>query len=519
MRNFSIGAKLSCLAGSLLFLVVASLLFVTHRLTGASAVIAQQERMLERLQGANDLGRSMWTLKYWLVDLAVSLQNDSEAAAKESQAGIERQLQRLEATDPRVARELRPLVARYVDAMMAGVDAYTADNRVLGNSLIAQARPTAVDIEKRMTDLLAAAAEGAAQAGHEVIETNTSTRRLSFLLIPIAICIGLIVSRRITRSLTGPVLETMRVLEALAQGDLGPRLEATSHEELGRMAAALNGAMDGLAETLQAIGRDVGVLTTSSENLKGVSESMSQSSGDASEQAAAVSSASERIGGSVRVVAKSLEEMTSCVGEIARQTSHAATIASSAVEYAESITTTINQLGTSSQEIGSVVQVIAKIAEQTNLLALNATIEAARAGEAGKGFSVVAGEVKELAKGTAQATKEIGAMVARIREETKRAVGATSEIRTIIGQVKDIATTIASAVEEQAAATREIGRNMQDAAQGSNDIGESIGRMASASKGAAAGAGQTQQAAAELAQMATGLHRLVARFKNVRGSV
>jgi methyl-accepting chemotaxis protein len=519
MRNLSIGAKLGGLAASLLLLVVISLLFVTHRLGAASDVIDRQAHMLERLQAVNDLGRDTLTLKYWLVDLAVSLQVDSENAAKETQTAIERRLAQLESTDRQAARDLRAMVTQYVDSMMAGVDAYTEDNRVLGNSLIAQARPFSNEMEKRMSELLLVSAQGAAAAGREVIETNRSTRRLALFLIPVAILIGLIIARLIARSLTGPVRETMRVLEALAEGDLGPRLDATSREELGRMAAALNGAMDGLAETIMAIDRDVRVLTKSSEDLQGVSQGMSDSSGDASAQAAAVSSASDRISESVRVVAKSLEEMTSCVAEIAKQTSQAAVIANSAVDYAETITETMKQLGTSSHEIGSVVQVIAKIAEQTNLLALNATIEAARAGESGKGFSVVASEVKELAKGTAQATKEIGAMVGRIRGETERAVNATSQVRNIIGQVKDIATTIASAVEEQAAATREIGRNMHDAAQGTQDIGSSIAQMASASRGAATGAGQTQKAAAELSRMAVGLNDRVARFKNVTRSL
>jgi methyl-accepting chemotaxis protein len=518
MRHFSIGAKLACLAGSLLLLVVASLLFVTQRLAGASQVIDQQVDTLARLQAANDLGRDMMALKYWLADLAVSMQTDSEAEAKAIQIRIEQGLDSFAADGAAGGdvRALKPLVSRYVDAVIAAVDAYAADNRVLGNSLIAQARPASNEIEQAMADLLVIVSKQAAEAGRQVIVSNQSTRRLVFLLIPIEMILGLLIARRITRALTGPVSETMKVLESLAEGDLGPRLDASSQEEMGRMAAALNRAMDGLTETIQAIGRDVGVLSASSESLKGVSADMSRTSADASSQTAAVSYASQQIGESVRVVAKSLEEMTSCVGEIAKQTSQAAMIAGTAVEHAETITSTINQLGTSSVEIGSVVKVIAKIAEQTNLLALNATIEAARAGEAGKGFSVVASEVKELAKGTAQATKEINVMVDRIQGETRRAVLASSEIRAIIIQVKDIATAIASAVEQQAAATREIGRNMQDAARGSSDIGDSITRMSTASEGAAASAGQTQHAAAGLAQMATGLHRLVARFKNVR---
>jgi methyl-accepting chemotaxis protein len=516
MRHLSIGAKLACLAGSLLLLVVASLLFVTHRLAGASQVIDEQTHTLARLQAANDLGRDMMALKYWLADLAVSMQTDSEAEAKAIQIRIEEGLDRFDAAGAGDVRALRPLVSRYVDAVIAAVDAYAADNRVLGNSLIAQARPASNQIEQAMADLLVVVSKQAAEAGRHVIVSNHSTRRLVFLLIPLEMIIGLFIARRITQALTGPVSETMKVLESLAEGDLGPRLDATSQEELGRMAAALNRAMDGLTETVQAIGRDVGVLGTSSEDLKGVSADMSRTSADASSQTAAVSHASQQIGESVRVVAKSLDEMTSCVAEIAKQTSQAALIAGTAVEHAETITSTINQLGASSIEIGTVVKVIAKIAEQTNLLALNATIEAARAGEAGKGFSVVAGEVKDLAKGTAQATKEVNVMVDRIQAETRRAVKASGEIRAIIIQVKDIATAIASAVEQQAAATREIGRNMQDAARGSADIGDTITRMSTASDGAAASAGKTQHAAAGLAQMATGLLRLMARFKNVR---
>jgi methyl-accepting chemotaxis protein len=238
MRNLSIGGKLACLAGSLLLLVVISLLFVTHRLGGASEVIDQQAHTLARLQAANDLGRDMMALKYWLADLAVSMQTDSEAEAKTLQIRIEEGLVRFDASGAGDIRGLKPLVSRYVDSVIAAVDAYAADNRVLGNSLIAQARPASNEIEKAMADLLVVVSKQAADSGQQVIDSNRSTRRLVFLLIPLELVLGLLIARRITRTLTGPVAETMKVLESLAEGDLGPRLDASSQEELGRMAAA-----------------------------------------------------------------------------------------------------------------------------------------------------------------------------------------------------------------------------------------------------------------------------------------
>jgi methyl-accepting chemotaxis protein len=516
MRNFSIRKKLAILTGSLLALLLASLLFVTYRLGRASDVIAQQGVHIHDLERANALARQMTALKYWLADLAVSMQTDSEEEAEAVARTLSRELDALAATDADSAREIRALLEQYKPAMIAAVDAYGEDNRILGNSLVAQARPLSAAIEKSMDGLLTRSMATAAASARQVIEANRSTVRLSLGLIPIAIVVGILLARRLARTLTDPVVETMQVLEALAEGDLGPRLDASSREELGRMAAALNRAMDGLASTIEAIHRDANVLTTASEGLAGVSRDMTQNSAEASEQAASVASASQRIGESVQVVAKSLEEMTSCIGQIAEQTNQAAAIATRAVENAETITATVNKLGSSSEEIGNVVRVIAGIAEQTNLLALNATIEAARAGESGKGFAVVAGEVKELARGTARATTEIARMVERVQGETKRAVSATGEIEAIIRQVKDIATSIASAVEEQAAATREIGRNMQDAAHGTAEIGDSIRLMETASKGATRGAHETSDAAGELARMATTLNGLLARFKNVQ---
>ena len=174
---------------------------------------------------------------------------------------------------------------------------------------------------------------------------------------------------------------------------------------------------------------------------------------------------------------------------------------------------TVARLSQSSGEIDEVIKVITSIAQQTNLLALNATIEAAHAGEAGKGFAIVANEVKELAKETAKATEDIAAKIEAIQGDSTAAIEAISQIDQIMSTIHEAQTTIASAVEEQTSTTNEIGRNVSEAATGSNGIAQSIGHVAKAAQDTNSGAEQAQQAAAELARMASELEGALSGLK------
>jgi methyl-accepting chemotaxis protein len=328
----------------------------------------------------------------------------------------------------------------------------------------------------------------------------------------------LLVSVFIARGITRPLLQTVRVLGRVAEGDLTPRVEATGRDEVGLMAGALNQALGRMEGAVQLIDDSAQALASSSEELAAVSQQLSSNAEETSAQAGTVSSAAEQVSASAQTVAAGIEEMNASIREIARSAADAAKIAAAAVRSAEATNATVARLGESSGEIGKVVKVITSIAEQTNLLALNATIEAARAGEAGKGFAVVANEVKELAKETARATEDIGRKVEAIQTYTHAAVDAIGQIGTVIRQINDISNTIASAVEEQTATTNEIGRNVAEAARGSAEIAQNITGVATAARNTTEGASNTQQAAAELARMAAELQQLVAQFEHNRGA-
>ncbi len=231
-----------------------------------------------------------------------------------------------------------------------------------------------------------AATDGYHSARLTVIAVNTIGLALAAIL---AVCVIGGLTRRLRR--------TVKVLNTVSNGDLRPRLDVDSDDEIGHLAATLNLTLDGAQSTLLAIRDSAVTVGASSEELAAVSSQMGANE-ETSTQAGAVSAAAEQVSASVGSVAGGTKEMGESIQEIAKSASEAATAAAEALSKAQTTSASMASLMESSDRIDTVIELISSIAEQTNLLALNATIEAARAGDAGKGFAVVANEVKELAR-------------------------------------------------------------------------------------------------------------------------
>jgi methyl-accepting chemotaxis protein len=354
----------------------------------------------------------------------------------------------------------------------------------------------------------AVAAEQAAMA-----RTVRSTRLLSLLVAGAGLVLLVVLAIPLARSILLPVRTLGAVIDALAKGDLTGRSGISTRDELGRMAAGLDGALESIRGSLQTIGRDADELASSAGELSTVAGQIAEAAAATDRQTASASAEAEEISRNVQSVAAGSEEMGLSIREISRNTSEAAQIAAVAVTEAARATDTIRQLGESSAEIGNVIKLITAIAEQTNLLALNATIEAARAGDAGKGFAVVASEVKDLAQETARATEDIGTRVTAIQHDTSGAVEVISRISEVIAQINEFQTTIASAVEEQTATTGEMSRSIAEVANGSSRIATNIADVAGASATSVQGVEQTRTASTEVARTADELRRLVGAFR------
>ncbi|MEV1289238.1 methyl-accepting chemotaxis protein [Micromonospora sp. NPDC049679] len=374
-----------------------------------------------------------------------------------------------------------------------------------------------VAAEKTMHDAMAtmekAENEQADALAAHAAENYRAARTIAVVALVVGLLLAFAVSFSVARAFRRQLDSVGAALDAVADGDLTRKAEVRSRDELGRMAAAVNRANEGIRATVEILTAGARTLGANMEKLGGVAGRIGVSAEEAAAQANVVAVAAGDVSQNVQTVAAGAEEMGASIREIAQNANEAARVAADAVGVAESTNRTVSTLGESSVEIGNVIKVITSIAQQTNLLALNATIEAARAGEAGKGFAVVASEVKDLAQETARATEDISRRVEAIQSDTANAVDAIGNISRIIGKINDYQVTIASAVEEQTATTGEMTRSVGDAAQGTTEIATNIAGVAAAAQATTSNLIEANQISAELADLANELQTAVGRFR------
>lgn len=392
---------------------------------------------------------------------------------------------------------------------------------------------------------------------------STVTVVVTLIGLLLAIVIGVVLSRGIT----GPLSKGVTMMQEMAKGHLGIRLNLTRRDEIGILAVAMDQFADDLQGivigTLQKIASgdlstevkpkdaqdEIGpALAKTSDSLRGMIASLGDAASNLVTAAAEIlSSTTQQMAGASEQSA-AIAQTTTTFGELKTISEHAtarakevASASQRTVEVArsgqrsvqdtiesmtqikervEGIAENILALSEQTQQIGEIIATVNNIATQSNMLALNASVEAARAGEHGKGFAVVAVEVRNLAEQSKQATAQVKAILSDIQKATNATVMATEEGTKgvdqgvkLAAQTRESIDQLSGVISESAQAALQMVAGGQQQATGIDQVSLAMTNINQATVQSLASTRQAEKAAQNLNDLARRLTETLSHYR------
>jgi len=503
-----------------------------------SAIQRQEElrnqQTIERkhLSLINNIDREFRDLRAWLLDLSVSWLNEAEDNANSSLDRVKILLIELAKVDADLAQILEQKIDNLVEIMFEAVDTYVDDNRVKGNSLVADARILVSEIdalisefdqqsEVRYHDIFEKAAKAGKvvtdsgnkvkQAADRVVEKNADLLNIAILILVVMIVLSALFAYLMRRELCIPINRLRTTVENIQQeSDLTVRFEVRSMDEIGVTGTSFNLMMDDFSSIVSQVSDSCIELDRAITNLVELMQVAKEGVIKQQKATEQVATAITEMATTVQGVAENTENASLSTSEAQGAATKGRNMVDNSISETHELSDLINKANDAildvnkySTEIGSVLDVIGSISEQTNLLALNAAIEAARAGEAGRGFAVVADEVRTLAQRTQESTSEINNIIANLQSGTQNAVNMMSEgnkeashvseqaentgvsfeiIEKKINEINDLNTMISTSAEEQSMVADDINHNIVDINDSFTSTTEAVESTMSASE-------------------------------------
>jgi signal transduction histidine kinase/HAMP domain-containing protein len=239
LEKLSIRTRLLFLSGILIAMIAGATYYLITKLVENSRAVARNADLAALIDTAQDVRNNFSQYRYWTTDLAVSLLRQSEVNAEAARERLIRKLDDLARRRPDVAAVLRENIGQFEKAAMKAVELYTDDKRVLGNTLLAEARQHSVIINDRLSALVDDLNHEVVQARDQVVADVAQTTQIAYSIVAVAIVLGIATTLVILRSILVPLRHVVSAMEGITAGDLNIPLPPEAGNEIGAMSKTL----------------------------------------------------------------------------------------------------------------------------------------------------------------------------------------------------------------------------------------------------------------------------------------
>ena len=248
MAGLTIRTRLILLTTAGLLVLIATNAYLTRALSENSAGMVEAAGLLAGIEQADSAQIAFGEVRYCMTDLAVSELTLSERNAAAARARMEQHLDKLARWNPQRIAAVRSELAQYDELAAKAVDEYSNDRRVIGNSLLAQARRHSVAADQLLAAIVADLTGEALAARQKAMAEAAAATRISQIVVAAAVLLGVLLTFLLLRAIVVPLRRLVGAMDGLNAGNVDVAIPKAGADEIGAVARTLARFRDTLKE-------------------------------------------------------------------------------------------------------------------------------------------------------------------------------------------------------------------------------------------------------------------------------